>query len=680
MTEIRRTDDISVIKGIGNKKRERLNAIGIERVSDLIEHFPVRYRDKRTVVPSNRLKENRDNLASGTLISWHTHRIGARRTVIECIMRDKYGVFHAAFFNMSYLEATLKTGEEYVAFGRMKRRNGISVFTNPEICPVGDEKDKRGLIPVYRCTAGVTSNDFARWIRFAVDNTADIRTEWLNKKLVTENRLCDEYYAYSNIHFPADEHKFNIARYRLIYQKLLTYLLAVKINRNRISDPSLDATVKKTDMKPFMKELPFVYTEGQLDAVRDIENDMVSARPMNRLIQGDVGCGKTAVAEAAIYMAVYDGGQCAFMAPTEILAKQHFEKVSELFERFGFTAGLLTSGMKSSDRKNLVERIKKGDIDIVVGTHALISDDVEFKNLKLIITDEQHRFGVNQRKALTEKAKAASNVLVMSATPIPRTLATTVFGDMDFSIIRAKPANRKKIVTQALTPSEREKAYTAVREQISKGYQAYIVAPSIEEDESELTSAEALYEEVRKEFCGMKVELIHGRMNAERKAEIMSDFAAKKIDILVSTVVIEVGIDVPGATVIVIENAERFGLAQMHQLRGRVGRSDAQSYCFLINYSRSENAADRMKAMTEMSDGFEISEEDYRLRGPGDIRGTAQHGDSSEVFDLFRYTKILEAAGRDADALLGDESFGIDMEVLSQRISRLYTADNSKII
>lgn len=681
MTEILLSDDISVIKGIGAKKRERLNAIGITRVADLIEHLPVRYRDKRTIVMSDRLKEDRDNLAEGVLVSKHAHRLGGRRMVLECVMRDGHGVYNAVFFNMPYLDTTLKTGEKYVVFGRMKNRNGAKVFTNPEICRSGDAGDRRGLIPVYRCTAGVTSNDFAKWIRSAVDNAADLKTEWLDRDIVEKNRLCDEYYAYSNIHFPADEHRFNVARYRLIYQKIFTYLMAVKINGNSISDPELDASVKMTDMEPFIDALPFTYTEGQLSAVKDIEKDLASRRPMNRLVQGDVGCGKTAVAEAAVYMTVCDGGQCAFMAPTEILAKQHYEKLSSLFGKFGFNVGLLTSGSKPAERKELLAHMKKGETDIVVGTHALISDGVEFGDLKLIITDEQHRFGVNQRKDLTEKSSTAVNVLVMSATPIPRTLAATVFGDMDFSIIRTRPANRKKIITRALMPSSREKAYVAVREQVAAGHQAYIVAPTIEEDEeSELISTEELFREVKKKFRGSKVELIHGKMTADEKAGIMTDLVEHRTDILVSTVVIEVGIDVPDATVIVIENAERFGLAQLHQLRGRVGRSEIQSYCYLINYSRSENAEKRMRAMTELSDGFDISEEDYRLRGPGDIMGTAQHGMGNELFDLFGYTKILEAARGDAERLVSDKADMIDRKVLLQRISDLYVNDNSTII
>ena len=373
------------------------------------------------------------------------------------------------------------------------------------------------------------------------------------------------------------------------------------------------------------------------------------------------------------------------MAPTEILARQHFVKLSKDFAKFGMRIALLISGLKAAERREILADISNGDIDIIVGTHALIQSDVEFAKLGLVITDEQHRFGVNQRKILSEKSEAV-NVLVMSATPIPRTLAATVFGDMDFSVIKSKPSNRKDIITRYATEKSRERVYANVYNEVKSGNRAYIVAPSIEDnEESDLISAEALYEELKIKFKGLKVGLIHGKLDKLEKERIMNEFAEGAINVLVSTVVIEVGIDVPEATVIVIENAERFGLAQLHQLRGRVGRNDLQSFCYLICYSNSENAIARMNAMVEMSDGFEISEEDYRLRGAGDLMGTMQHGYSGNSFyDLFGYDKILKLATSDAEQILSKDQSEIkdlvDIEQLQLRTNNIMMQDNSNII
>ena len=411
----------------------------------------------------------------------------------------------------------------------------------------------------------------------------------------------------------------------------------------------------------------------------------MNKRAMNRLVQGDVGCGKTVVAETAIFHAVSAGWQAAFMAPTEILSRQHFARISVDLAKFGMKTALLVSGLKAAERREILEGISSGDIDIIVGTHALIQSDVEFAKLGLVITDEQHRFGVNQRKILSEKSEAV-NVLVMSATPIPRTLAATVFGDMDFSVIKSKPSNRKDIITRYATEKSRERVYANVYNEVKSGNRAYIVAPSIEEnEESDLISAEALYEELKIKFKGLKVGLIHGKLEKLEKERIMNEFADGSINVLVSTVVIEVGIDVPEATVIVIENAERFGLAQLHQLRGRVGRNDLQSFCYLICYSDSENAIARMNAMVEISDGFEISEEDYRLRGAGDLMGTMQHGYSGNSFyDLFGYDKILKLATSDAEQILSKDQSEIkelvDIEQLQLRTNNIMMQDNSNII
>ncbi|MBQ6583106.1 MAG: ATP-dependent DNA helicase RecG, partial [Mogibacterium sp.] len=483
---------------------------------------------------------------------------------------------------------------------------------------------------------------------------------------------------FRNLHFPSCTQAYREARYRDQYSSLYVYLTAIRLNRAYRMDPEADASVAETDLTPFLDRLPFRLTEGQMQAVRDIQADLRDRRPMNRLVQGDVGCGKTVVAETAVYSVLKAGGQCAFMAPTEILARQHWKKLSADMEPFGFRTELLVSGLKARERRAILQDLAEGKIDLMIGTHALIQEDVEFRDLRLLITDEQHRFGVSQRRSLTEKGKTP-NVLVMSATPIPRTLQATVFGDMDFSVIRTRPASRKKITTRCVPESGRRRAYECVRKELEQGHLAYVVAPSIENnDESGLVSVEQLYEEIRKRFAGFRTGLLHGRMDKEEKERIMQRFASGELQLLVSTVVIEVGIDVPDATVIVIENSDRFGLAQLHQLRGRVGRNDLQSYCYLVNYSKSESAAERMKVMTEISDGFEISEEDFRLRGPGDLMGTMQHGTGTtgQLLTLFRNEELVRAVTQDVEA---DAELPASQE-LRRRLLLLSAGDNSNIL
>lgn len=685
MTEaLRRSDAVSRIKGIGEKKRERLAAMGITTVEELLAHEPFRYQDRRKLIRSDRIPEDRDVSVGGVLVSKRNRPLAARKSLLECVFRDEGGIFQAAFFNSPFLGRTLVIGTRYVLFGRMKRRNGLRLFTNPELAEEGSARDQRGILPVYRKTSGISSHEIARWVKTALAEIA-FEEDWLGSVPVEEHRLCDEAFAYRNIHFPADERSFGVARFRLLYERLLTYQYAVQSSRRERESGTRCCAVEDVSTEPFLTKLPFALTEGQRAAIADLERDLVQERPMNRLVQGDVGCGKTVVAEAAIYKVARAERQSAFMAPTELLARQHYRKLSADLEPLGVRVALLVSGMKSKERKELLAAVAEGAIRVVVGTHALLQEDVIFRDLALVVTDEQHRFGVNQRRTLAGKGSAV-NVLVMSATPIPRTLAATVFGDMDFSVIRSRPAARKTIRTRVVDRSGRERAYGAVREQLAQGYRAYVVAPLIEEaeEEAERASAVKLYEEMKQKFPGIGIGLIHGRMEREEKDAIMGAFAEGKISLLVSTVVIEVGIDVAEATIIVIENAERFGLAQLHQLRGRVGRSDVQSYCYLVNYSGSEQVAARMNAMVEMSDGFAISEADYRLRGAGDLMGTMQHGmlpGRSE--ELLRHVELLEKAGCDAERILNGEEGGerkTSRKELRRRTAQLSATDNSNII
>ena len=672
------SDDLARLKGIGEKKKEQLMQAGIYTVEDLLEYYPVKYKDRRNVIKAIDAGTDRDSLVAGELLKIQVRPLSGGRSMITCTLRDESCYFYATFFNMPYLRKTLNIGQRYVMFGRMRLRNGSKTWTNPEMSMEGGDRDKRGIIPVYRHSAGLTDINLRKWINEAL-LTTDLDGEWIDPEIVNERKLCDRRYALSNIHFPASEQHYKAAKYRLNYESMLMYQLAVRMSRRRNEGGDLDASVPEYPADGFINSLPFELTEDQNKCIEEIYADLSERRPMNRLVQGDVGSGKTVVAEAAIYRCASVGMQAAMMAPTEILARQHYEKMSSDFERFGIRTALLVSGMKASERRNVIDRVSSGDVDVLIGTHALIQNEVMFNNLALVITDEQHRFGVDQRKALMNKTRAA-NVCVMSATPIPRTLANTVFGDMDFSIIRSMPGGRKKIITRALDKSCRERAYISVREELDKGHLAYIIAPTIDSEDDDMLSVNSLYEEIKERFPGYKTALLHGKLKSDEKEYIMESFESGKVQVLVSTIVIEVGIDVPDATIIVIENSERFGLAQMHQLRGRVGRSDLQSYCYVINYSKFETAEARARAMAEISDGFEISEVDYELRGPGDIMGTVQSGNlNSNILTLSRNTALLEAAMADADRIMNTDN-ETDMEYAYNHIMKDEANDNSDII
>lgn len=676
------SDDISSLKGIGSKRKEQLTAAGIETIGDLLSYYPFKYKDRRHLVRAMDAGTEKDSLTCGRLIKVQLRPLSGGRSITECTLKDDSCVFYAVFFNMPYLRKSLVTGEDYVQFGRMRLRNGARVWTNPEFSKAGGDRDIRGIFPVYRHTAGITDTNFRKWISEALTST-DLDTDWIGSDIVEKRKLCGPGFALSNIHFPESEKHYKAARYRLIYEKLLMYQLAVRMNSARANDSETDSSVPLQEMDGFYEGLPFELTEGQLKCIEEIMNDLGNRRPMNRLIQGDVGCGKTVVAEAAIYRCAKSGLQSAMMAPTGILAKQHYENISRDLSVYGIKCDLLVSGMKAAERRQVIDNVASGKTDVLIGTHALIQKDVSFNDLALVITDEQHRFGVAQRKSLVKKGRGV-NVCVMSATPIPRTLAATVFGDMDFSIIRSMPKDRKKIITRALDQSTRERAYIDMRRELEKGNRAYVIAPSIDNEDDDMLSVQKLFEEIKEKFSGYKAALLHGRLTGDEKASIMNDFKDGRLQILVSTIVIEVGIDVPEATVIIIENSERFGLAQMHQLRGRVGRSSRQSYCYIINYSRSETAAARARAMAEISDGFKISEADYEMRGPGDVMGTMQSGTAaSDVLMLSRYTDILEAAIEDADAIIKEIDEGIcltDAEYAYEMMMRSGASDNSNII
>lgn len=688
---LRLKDPLTRLTGVGPKKAERLAHLGLWTVGDLLAYPPFRYQNRKNPILLRNAPDGRDVFLAGTVVSKKrdVYAPGRKRRFRILLTDDDGAYFQVCYFNASYLDNIFVIGKRYYFFGRFKTdgRRGYRTMYHPHF--FRQEEAKFGIFPVYHKTEGISDEFLIQLVKQAL-SMLDPSYDWLPSSLVRgdEERkpMLDLYESYRNLHFPEDDRHYRWASYRLRYDRIFVYECALIAAKKEREAAGHHGAVEPVSLDPFLSSLPFALTEGeesQMSAIREIAEDLKSPVPMNRLIQGDVGCGKTAVAEAAVYLVVKAGHQAAFMAPTDLLARQHAASLAKAFEPFGIRIGLLVSSMKKKAREELLAAIANGTLDAVVGTHALLQEDVVFRNLALVVTDEQHRFGVNQRRVLSEKAKNP-NVLVMSATPIPRTLAATVYGDMDYSVITAMPANRLPIATQAGGREERNRYYQRVREELLQGHRAYVVAPTIEGEDEEgygLTAVQNLYEELKIKFRDFSVGLLHGQMKKEEKEETMRRFASGEIQLLVTTVVIEVGIDIPEATVIVIENAERFGLAQLHQLRGRVGRSHLPSYCLLLYYSKGEPAKERMQAMVELRDGFSISERDLLLRGSGDLTGTMQHGVLPSIIeDQIRDPLITKTAREDAEQFMNGDFKDYDEEELHRRMERIGETDYSQVI
>ncbi len=641
---IRLKDSISKLKGIGDKKAEILGKLHIETVDDLLCFFPRKYEDRQRLYSIMEAPFDRDVLISGRVTGKKGASSGYYKKVpMRVTIEDNTGSVELIFFNARYLTNYFLVGQEYTLFGKITLKNGKRQMAHPEFHKKGDKDDMRGILPVYPLTEGISQAQMRSGQLAAADAVEEME-EWLPSHVVEKNHLCSPAYAIQNIHFPKEQRRVLESRYRMVFEELLVLQTGLfYIKRGRVSDGKGIAIPKSISIKAFLDRLPFQLTKGQEKVWKEIESDLAASKPMNRLVQGDVGSGKTAVAELAMYKVVKGGYQAVMMAPTELLAKQHFASLKRDLEPLGLTVELLCSSTKAKERTEILDKLERGYIHVLVGTHAVIQPDVRFHRLGLVVTDEQHRFGVNQRALLTEKGQNP-NVLVMTATPIPRTLAVILFGDLDISIIDTMPTGRKQIRTFLRYDNGRNKVYDFLATQVQEGRQCYVVAPLIEESEKlECRSAEELYQEISQKYRNLRVGLVHGGMKQEEKDSIMEAFAAGQVDILVSTVVIEVGIDVANATVMVIENCERFGLAQLHQLRGRVGRSGHQSYCILICGKETEVAAKRNEIMVNSSDGFTIAEEDLKLRGPGEIFGTRQHGiPELHVSDLVKHVDVLD--------------------------------------
>ena len=669
-------DSVDDLKGVGKKRVEMLKKLNIETVEDLLYFFPRKYEDRRRPVLISGAPLGRDVLLSVRVV---TRQMGgnpySRKRLLKVLAEDDSGSVELLFFNGKYLTDYFKNGKELSLFGKLTQKNGRLQMAHPEFHMKGDKNDVRGILPVYPLTEGLNQANMRSW-QLAVKDTASQIEEWLPENILKEYKLCSPSYAIENIHFPVGEHQVLAGRYRLIFEELLVLQTGLFYIKNGMTDRKNGAAADESvSVEPFLSRLPFELTEGQSRSFLQIEQDLVSGRSMNRLVQGDVGSGKTVVAELAMYKMVKSGYQAVMMAPTELLAKQHLATLKRAFDPFGIRVELLCSSTKTKERREILEDLQNGSLQILVGTHAVIQPDVLFHNLGLVVTDEQHRFGVNQRELLASKGENP-NVLVMTATPIPRTLAVILYGDLDISVIDTLPAGRKPIRTFLRYEDARPKIYDFVEAQVKEGRQAYVVAPLIEESEViDCRSAEEIYEELRLRYPNLRISLVHGAMKQQEKDAVMEGFVQGQTDILVSTVVIEVGIDVGNASVMVIENSERFGLAQLHQLRGRVGRGASQSYCILISGSDSKTAQKRNEIMCRTENGFEIAEEDLKLRGPGELFGTRQHGlPELHISDLVKNADILDKVSEAAKKIIEEDPQLIKPEnsILKMKVKRMF--------
>ena len=612
--------ELTQLEGIGPVRAETLRAMGVFSLRDLLYILPVRYEDHSTVFPCS-TKDEGNILISGTII--HEPRLSVFHNLkkLTTTVEDQSGKMPVCWYNAPWMKDHIHEGDQVRLYGRLVITNGRRMLQNPKLT---DQNE--GYIPVYRSVKGFPAKSFRKLIYSALAVVDDCCPETLPDDFRMEYHLCELNFAIRQVHYPDNEQSLKLARRRLSFEKTLMYLIYVALAGTR-KTPGFPFSFNKTDMDHYWQSLPFQPTSAQRNVLQDIASDLIKDVSMSRMVQGDVGCGKTAVAFGALYLAAVSGYQASMMAPTEILAAQHYENAVTILSTLGVRCRLLTGSTKAGERKKILQELKDHQCDVIFGTHALISKDVNYSKLGLVITDEQHRFGVKQRSALQSKGKnndSVPHVLVMSATPIPRSLALILYGDLDISVINELPAGRIPVKTRLVPESKRKDMYTFLRNEIKAGKQAYIVCPLVEEDEekNELHSAKAHFEHLNtNELKGLKLGLIWGSQKAEEKNSTLHDFAAGRYDVLISTTVIEVGVNNPNATIMIIENAERYGLSQLHQLRGRVGRGQEESWCFLF-----AEPSEKLRSFCSTNDGFIIAQKDLEIRGPGDLIGTRQSG------------------------------------------------------
>ena len=670
------TTDIRYIKGIGEQRAKALNKLGITTLRDLISWFPRKYDDRRQARRIADLVPGESACVAAMIAAEpKVSHIRKGMDLIKVRAVDETGVLDITFFNQTWLKNQLIQGETYIFYGKAEGNLLRKTMASPIVEREGRGEFTGRIVPIYPLTAGVSQLILSRSIRQGLDACADILPDVLPDQVRQDHHLCRIGYAYENIHFPEDETALDLARRRLAFEELFFFTIGLQRLRSRRETVRVEPC-GNVDMAEFYHALPFTLTEAQRRCVEEALGDMRSGQPMNRLCQGDVGSGKTMVAAACVYFMVKNGRQAALMAPTEILAQQHYNGLAPLLENMGIRCALLTGSTKAAVKRSIAAQLAAGEIDFAIGTHALITEGVAYADLGLVVTDEQHRFGVAQRAALAAKGQHP-HTLVMSATPIPRTLALILYGDLDVSVIDQLPPGRQPIETYAVPGSYHPRVYNFIRKLVAEGRQAYIVCPMVEENDElpdERKAVTAYAQKLQAEvFPDLKVAFVHGKMKAKEKDAVMAAFAAHETDILVSTTVIEVGVDVPNAAVMVIENAERFGLSQLHQLRGRVGRGKHQSYCILISDNQNEETKQRLKVMTKTADGFKIAEEDLRLRGPGDFFGERQHGlPGLRITDIGCDTQLLKEAQQAAEELLARDPDLRDHPAAAERVAELF--------
>ncbi len=651
-------DRITVIKGIGEKTEKDLNKMGIYTVEDIIQHYPRGYDVFKAPVMIESVTEGNTIAIEATVALTAQTKQVRNLKIISCRVKDSTGMITLSWFNMPFLRNKLRMGYHFIFRGKVVRKNGILVIEQPNIYTREEYRIKMNVLqPIYVLTTGITNHTISKTVKIALDEL-DMSKDYLPKRIIKEYDLINYRSAVKEIHFPKSNETMIEARNRLAFDEFFQFTLALQaLKGNKTVWANNYDILSKEECNCFVHGLPYELTKAQIRVWQEIKADLTGTHTMNRLVQGDVGSGKTILAALALFMIALNGYQGCLMVPTEVLAKQHYESLTQMFEGYGIRVILLVGSMTASEKKKAYEKIKNHEIDIIIGTHALIQEKVEYHQLALAITDEQHRFGVRQRESLSSKG-IHPHVLVMSATPIPRTLAIILYGDLDISVVDELPANRLPIKNCVVNTSYRPTAYHFISKQAVEGRQAYVICPMV--DESETIEAENVieYTEKLKEAlpASIIVEFLHGKMKAKEKNEIMERFLDGTIQVLVSTTVVEVGVNVPNATVMMIENAERFGLAQLHQLRGRVGRGKHQSYCILVSGSEGKETKERLKILNHSNDGFYIAGEDLKLRGPGDMFGIRQSGIMEfKIGDIYADSSILMKANEAAKKITSQE-------------------------
>ncbi len=658
--------DIQYLKGVGEKRARLLKKLGIASVGALLSFYPRNYRYLTDIKEIYEGKTDETVCVKGRIITPVTeHYIRKNMTIYKFRVADNSGNMQVTLFNTKYTAQRLHQGSVYLFYGKITGSDFLREMSSPEIY----EENNNSILPIYNLTAGITSKYLGTLVNNAL-NLCEV-ADPLPEEIVKQYALTDKRTALQNIHFPKSREALEVAQKRLIFEELFILQSGMRYFKS-LRRGNTAITLKTDYTNEFLSALPFELTASQKAVIADCVADMQNTIPMNRLVQGDVGSGKTAVAAAVAFSAIKNGYQASLMAPTVILAEQHYATFSKFFENSGINVALLTSSTKAAAKRKLLEGVKKGEIDMLIGTHAVISDTVEFDKLGLVITDEQHRFGVEQRSALSKKGQSP-HTLVMSATPIPRTLAMVVYGELDVSVITEYPKGRQKIESYSVSKDLRKRVYTFVKKHLDEGRQGYVICPLVEENDTERLSAEVWYEKLQKTFFkDYRLGLLHGKMKDSEKEKVMRAFSQGEIALLISTTVVEVGIDVPNATVMVIEDADCFGLSQLHQLRGRIGRGEHKSTCILVSQNEKTAEKDRLKIISAVSDGFKIAEEDLKLRGPGDFIGKRQHGlpelkiaDLNSDYSVLRLTALAaEALSRQDERLEAEQNKPLKNEIL----------------